>query len=70
MNNLLIDSLSALIARYGEALPPIDERGRLWLEIASANASDMLREFREFVEANAGRMHPTLLSEIGRILND
>jgi hypothetical protein len=70
MNNHLIDSLSALIAQYGGTLPPTDERKRLWREVASANASDMLREFREFVDANAGRMHPTLLGEIGRILND
>ena len=70
MDNPLIDSLSALIARFGEALPPIDQRRHLWREVAGHNPGDTLREFRAFLDANANHIHPTLLGEIGRILND
>lgn len=68
--NLVTVMLKPLLDKYGNKLPPLEERQELWKALAHTSNEDHLKEFKEYVEANASEIHDTLLAEIGRILYD
>lgn len=68
--NPLIQELSKLLNQYGGQLPPLNERRQLWKAIAGTSNEDTLKVFKEYVDTNSGKIHSTLLAEIGKILYD
>ncbi|MBI2486712.1 MAG: hypothetical protein HYW01_07090 [Deltaproteobacteria bacterium] len=68
--NPLIIILKKLLERYGNKLPPLEEREQLWKALAETSNEAILTGFKEYVETNASEIHDTLLGEIGRILYD
>ena len=62
--NPVIEQLERVIAKYGSALPPIEEREPLWQAAANARDEPAAQEIIDYVEKNQQRIHEMLRGEI------